>query len=87
MSGGSDAGALLLGLIFNVLNFENGLGWTSLSAYWQSVVRGEPRDPSDLVLKSGRSCNWRRCLLGPASWAVSGGYSCPKTCESRSSRP
>jgi len=34
------AGALLLGLIFNILNFENGLGWISLSAYWQSVVRG-----------------------------------------------
>ena len=34
------AGALLLGLVFNVLNFENGLGVVSLSAYWQSVVRG-----------------------------------------------
>lgn len=34
------AGALLLGLIFTVLNFENGKGWISLSAYWQSVVRG-----------------------------------------------
>jgi galactofuranose transport system permease protein len=34
------AGVLLLGLIFNILNFENGLGWISLSAYWQSVVRG-----------------------------------------------
>lgn len=34
------AGALLLGLIFNVLNFENGLGHISLSAYWQSVIRG-----------------------------------------------
>jgi galactofuranose transport system permease protein len=34
------AGVLLLGLIFNVLNFENGRGWISLSAYWQSVVRG-----------------------------------------------
>jgi len=34
------AGALLLGLIFNILNFENGLGWISLSAYWQSVIRG-----------------------------------------------
>ena len=33
-------GVLLLGLIFNVLNFENGLGWISLSAFWQSVVRG-----------------------------------------------
>ena len=31
---------MLLGLIFNVLNFENGLGWISLSAFWQSVVRG-----------------------------------------------
>ena len=38
--GATLAGALLLGLIFNVLNFENGLGWISLSAYWQSVVRG-----------------------------------------------
>ena len=34
------AGVLLLGLIFNVLNFENGMGWISLSAYWQSVIRG-----------------------------------------------
>jgi ribose transport system permease protein len=34
------AGVLLLGLIFTILNFENGKGWISLSAYWQSVVRG-----------------------------------------------
>ncbi len=34
------AGALLFGLVFNLLNFENGLGVISLSAYWQSVVRG-----------------------------------------------
>ncbi|MGL4238374.1 ABC transporter permease [Tabrizicola sp.] len=34
------AGVLLLGLIFTILNFENGLGWISLSAYWQSVIRG-----------------------------------------------
>lgn len=34
------AGALLLGLLFNLLNFENGKGWISLSAYWQSVIRG-----------------------------------------------
>ena len=34
------AGVMLLGLIFNVLNFENGMGWISLSAYWQSVIRG-----------------------------------------------
>ena len=34
------AGVLLLGLIFNILNFENGLGHISLSAYWQSVIRG-----------------------------------------------
>ena len=38
--GGTLAGALLLGLIFNVLNFENGRGVISLSAYWQSVIRG-----------------------------------------------
>lgn len=34
------AGALLLGLVFNVLNFENGKGTISLSAYWQLVIRG-----------------------------------------------
>jgi ribose transport system permease protein len=34
------AGVLLLGLIFNILNFENGRGVISLSAYWQSVIRG-----------------------------------------------
>lgn len=34
------AGALLLGLIFNILNFENGRGSISLSAYWQLVIRG-----------------------------------------------
>jgi galactofuranose transport system permease protein len=33
-------GVLLLGLIFNILNFENGRGVISLSAYWQSVIRG-----------------------------------------------
>ncbi len=34
------AGALLFGLVFNLLNFENGRGTISLSAHWQSVVRG-----------------------------------------------
>ena len=34
------AGALLLGLVFNILNFENGKGTISLSAYWQMVIRG-----------------------------------------------
>lgn len=34
------AGALLLGLVFNVLNFENGKGTISISAYWQAVIRG-----------------------------------------------
>lgn len=34
------AGALLFGLIFNLLNFENGRGTFSLSAHWQSVIRG-----------------------------------------------
>lgn len=38
--GATLAGALLLALVFNILNFENGLGWISLSAYWQSVIRG-----------------------------------------------
>lgn len=33
-------GVILLGLIFNILNFENGYGLFSLSAYWQSVIRG-----------------------------------------------
>ena len=33
------AGALLLGLVFNILNFENGNGTISLSAYWQLVIR------------------------------------------------
>jgi galactofuranose transport system permease protein len=37
---GTLAGALLLGLIFNMLNFENGKGIISLSSYWQSVIRG-----------------------------------------------
>lgn len=38
--GSTLVGVLLLGLIFNILNFENGLGVVSLSAYWQSVIRG-----------------------------------------------
>ena len=38
--GATLAGVLLLGILFTVLNFENGLGWISLSAYWQSVIRG-----------------------------------------------
>lgn len=34
------AGALLFGLVFTLLNFENGRGTFSLSANWQSVIRG-----------------------------------------------
>lgn len=34
------AGAVLLGLVFNILNFENSRGTISLSAYWQLVIRG-----------------------------------------------
>lgn len=34
------AGALLLGLVFNFLNFETGKGTISLSAYWELVIRG-----------------------------------------------
>jgi ribose transport system permease protein len=33
-------GVLLLGLILNILNLENARGVISLSAYWQSVIRG-----------------------------------------------
>ncbi len=38
--GATLAGTLLLGLIFNILNFENGQGLISLSVFWQSVIRG-----------------------------------------------
>ncbi len=38
--GATLVGVLLLGLIFNILNFENGHGFISLSSYWQSVIRG-----------------------------------------------
>jgi galactofuranose transport system permease protein len=38
--GATLAGTLLLATVFNILNFENGMGWISLSAYWQSVIRG-----------------------------------------------
>ncbi len=38
--GATLVGVLLLGMIFNILNFENGRGLISLSAYWQSVIRG-----------------------------------------------
>ena len=61
--GATLAGALLLGLIFNILNFENGLGWISLSAYWQSVIRGgfcwssssEPPDGTQRLIATERS--------------------------------
>ncbi len=38
--GATLAGAMLLGLIYTILNFENGYGFISLSVYWQTVVRG-----------------------------------------------
>lgn len=38
--GATLVGVLLLGLIFNILNFENGKGVFSLSSYWQNVIRG-----------------------------------------------
>ncbi|SMB79644.1 ABC transporter permease [Deinococcus hopiensis] len=38
--GSTLVGVLLLGIIFNILNFENGRGTLTLSAYWQSVIRG-----------------------------------------------
>ncbi|MGL6261431.1 ABC transporter permease [Vibrio sp. WXL103] len=36
----SVAGVILMGLIFNILNFENGKGIITISTYWQSVIRG-----------------------------------------------
>jgi len=38
--GASLSGVLLLGLVFNILNFENGMGLVSLRAHWQSILRG-----------------------------------------------
>jgi len=33
-------GVTLLGLIFNILNFENGKGIVSIDVFWQNVIRG-----------------------------------------------
>lgn len=38
--GNSMIGVILLGLIFNVLNFENGKGVISIDVFWQNVIRG-----------------------------------------------
>jgi ribose/xylose/arabinose/galactoside ABC-type transport system permease subunit len=38
--GATLSGVLLLGLVFNILNFENGMGLVSLRSHWQSIVRG-----------------------------------------------
>ncbi len=38
--GATLSGVLVLGLIFSILNFENGLDTFTLSAYWQAVIRG-----------------------------------------------
>ena len=38
--GATLSGTLLLGLIFSILNFENGLGRFNISTYWQTVIRG-----------------------------------------------
>jgi len=38
--GATLSGVLLLGLVFNILNFENGMGLVSLRAHWQSILRG-----------------------------------------------
>lgn len=54
-------GVVLLGLVFNLLNFENGLGQFTLSSYWQSVVRGVfllvvVLIQAHMLKKKGRSC-------------------------------
>lgn len=65
MTGGSGsamttlAGVLLLGVLFNVLNFENGRGLISLSAYWQSVIRGVFL-LAVVLIQSGLTRNQRR---------------------------
>jgi len=38
--GATLSGTLLLGLIFSILNFENGRGTFTFSTYWQQVIRG-----------------------------------------------
>ncbi|WP_407571509.1 ABC transporter permease [Deinococcus altitudinis] len=37
---GTMVGVTLLGLVFNVLNFENGKGVISIDVFWQNVIRG-----------------------------------------------
>lgn len=37
---GTVVGVTLLGLIFNILNFENGKGVISIDVFWQNVIRG-----------------------------------------------
>jgi galactofuranose transport system permease protein len=70
-------GVLLLGLIFNVLNFENGRGVISLSPYWQSIVLGAFL--LVVVLLQNRLASRRTCapcpgrpagrVSGPAPWS------------------
>lgn len=38
--GGTLMGVLLLGLVFKIRDFENGLGGYDLKSHWQSVIRG-----------------------------------------------
>ena len=38
--GSTLVGVLLLGLLFNVLNFERGLGTLQLSVFWDNLIRG-----------------------------------------------
>jgi ribose transport system permease protein len=61
------AGALLFGLVFTILNFENGRGTISLSAYWQAVIRGgflfsssSSRPASSAPPKAGRRSRQNR---------------------------
>lgn len=57
------AGALLLGLVFNILNFENGKGQISFSAYWQMVIRGAFLFA--VILFQTRVANGRRAARRP----------------------
>jgi galactofuranose transport system permease protein len=38
--GGTLVGVLLLGLIFNVLNFERGMGTFQITPFWENLIRG-----------------------------------------------
>ena len=85
---------MLLGLIFNVLNFENGMGWISLSAYWQSVVRGvflmvvvmAGPGTARRVVRLGQTKNWLNAPPASKRVTVTTSRGAPRSHPSRSPR-